>query len=306
MEVLFYMVKTFSELIAAAQQKDPKKLSVAVAEDIEVLSAVKKAKELNIVEPILVGNREKIEEISREIGFDLKDIEIVDEKDGQLAARKATELVSSGKAHILMKGLIDTSIIMKQVLDKEIGLRTEKIISHVAVFDVDTYHKLLFVTDAAMNISPDLNQKKDIILNAVSLAHSMGIDNPKVAVIAAKEKVSPKMEATIHAKELAEMNKNGEITGCIVDGPFALDNAISRKAAETKGIKSEVAGDADILLMPYIEAGNVLYKSLTYFANSKNAGIILGAKAPIVLTSRADSEETKLYSIVLAVLLSSK
>ncbi|HHV46506.1 MAG TPA: phosphate butyryltransferase [Tissierellia bacterium] len=300
------MVKTFSELIAAAQQKDPKKLSVAVAEDIEVLSAVKKAKELNIVEPILVGNREKIEEISREIGFDLKDIEIVDEKDGQLAARKATELVSSGKAHILMKGLIDTSIIMKQVLDKEIGLRTEKIISHVAVFDVDTYHKLLFVTDAAMNISPDLNQKKDIILNAVSLAHSMGIDNPKVAVIAAKEKVSPKMEATIHAKELAEMNKNGEITGCIVDGPFALDNAISRKAAETKGIKSEVAGDADILLMPYIEAGNVLYKSLTYFANSKNAGIILGAKAPIVLTSRADSEETKLYSIVLAVLLSSK
>jgi len=306
MEVLFYMVKTFSELIAAAQQKDPKKLSVAVAEDIEVLSAVKKAKELNIVEPILVGNREKIEEISREIGFDLKDIEIVDEKDGQLAARKATELVSSGKAHILMKGLIDTSIIMKQVLDKEIGLRTEKIISHVAVFDVDTYHKLLFVTDAAMNISPDLNQKKDIILNAVSLAHSMGIDNPKVAVIAAKEKVSPKMEATIHAKELAEMNKNGEITGCIVDGPFALDNAISRKAAETKGIKSEVAVDADILLMPYIEAGNVLYKSLTYFANSKNAGIILGAKAPIVLTSRADSEETKLYSIVLAVLLSSK
>jgi len=300
------MVKTFSELIAAAQQKDPKKLSVAVAEDIEVLSAVKKAKELNIVEPILVGNREKTEEISREIGFDLKDIEIVDEKDGQLAARKATELVSSGKAHILMKGLIDTSIIMKQVLDKEIGLRTEKIISHVAVFDVDTYHKLLFVTDAAMNISPDLNQKKDIILNAVSLAHSMGIDNPKVAVIAAKEKVSPKMEATIHAKELAEMNKNGEITGCIVDGPFALDNAISRKAAETKGIKSEVAGDADILLMPYIEAGNVLYKSLTYFANSKNAGIILGAKAPIVLTSRADSEETKLYSIVLAVLLSSK
>lgn len=300
------MAKTFSDLIAIAQQKEPKKLSVAVAEDIEVLTAVKEAKDLNIIEPILVGNKEKIEEISYEIGFNLENVEIIDEKDGQLAARKATELVSSGRAHILMKGLIDTSIIMKQVLDKEIGLRTGNIISHVAVFDVDTYHKLLFVTDAAMNINPDLNQKKDIILNAVSLAHSMGIDNPKVAVIAAKEKVSPKMEATIHAKELAEMNRNGEIKGCIVDGPFALDNAISKKAAETKGVRSEVAGDADILLMPYIEAGNVLYKSLTYFAKSKNAGIILGAKAPIVLTSRADSEETKLYSIVLAVLLSSK
>lgn len=294
------MVKTFSDLLNLAQQKEPKKLSVAVAEDKEVLRAVKKAKELNIIKPILVGNKEKIEEISHEISFDLEDIEIIDEKDGQMAARKATELVSSGQADILMKGLIDTSIIMKQVLDKEIGLRTENIISHVAVFDVDTYHKLIFVTDAAMNINPDLEQKKDIMLNAVELAHSMGIDKPKVAAIAAKEKVSTKMEATVHAQELANMNRNGEIEGCIVDGPFALDNAISKKAAETKGIKSEVAGDADILLMPYIEAGNVLYKALTFFANSKSAGIILGAKAPIVLTSRADNEESKLYSIVLS------
>lgn len=300
------MVKTFSDLLNVAQQKGPKKLSVAVAEDREVLNAVKEAKKLNIIEPILVGHREKIERFSHDIGFDLEDIEIIDEKDGQLAARKATELVSRGRADILMKGLIDTSIIMKQVLDKEIGLRTGSIISHVAVFDVETYHKLIFVTDAAMNINPDLGQKKDIILNAVKLAHSMGIDKPKVAVIAAKEKVSPKMEATVHAKELTDMNRNGEIKGCIVDGPLALDNAISKKAAETKGIVSEVAGDSDILLMPYIEAGNVLYKSLTYFANSKNAGIILGAKAPIVLTSRADNEETKLYSIVLSVLLSSK
>lgn len=300
------MVKTFSDLLNVAQQKSPKRLSVAVAEDREVLNAVKEAKNLNIIEPILVGDREKIEKVSHDIEFELKDIEVIDEKDGQLAARKATELVSSSNADILMKGLIDTSIIMKQVLDKDIGLRTENIISHVAVFDVETYHKLVFVTDAAMNISPNLEQKKDIIINAVELAHSMGIDKPKVAVIAAKEKVSPKMEATLHAKELADMNRNGDIDGCIVDGPFALDNAISKKAAETKGVKSEVAGDADILLMPYIEAGNVLYKALTYFASSKNAGIILGAKAPIVLTSRADNEETKLYSIVLSVLLSSK
>lgn len=300
------MSKSFTDLLKAAQEKGPKKLSVAVAEDREVLSAVKKAKELNIIEPILVGDKPKIEKIAEEINFDLSGIEIVDEKDGTEASRKATELVSSGKADVLMKGLIDTSIIMKQVLDKEIGLRTDKLISHVAVFDVETYHKVLLVTDAAMNIAPDLNQKKEIINNAVELAHSLGIEKPKVAVIAAKEKVSPKMEATVHAQELAEMNKKGEISGCIVDGPFALDNAISKEAAETKGIKSEVAGDADILLVPYIEAGNVLYKSLTYFAKAKNAGIILGTKAPIVLTSRADNEETKLYSIVLAVLLSTK
>ncbi|MCF6464644.1 phosphate butyryltransferase [Clostridium sp. Cult2] len=300
------MVKSFADLIALAQEKEVKKLSVAVAEDRQVLEAVKSAVDLNIVQPILVGDKLKIEEIGKKTGLDLSKIEIIDEKDGTLAAKKATELVSSKKADILMKGLIDTSIIMKQVLDKEIGLRTGKIISHVAVFDVRTYHKIFFVTDAAMNISPDLNQKKEIIENSVGLAHSLGIDIPKIAVIAAKEKISPKMEATVHAKELAEMNKNNQITGCIVEGPFALDNAISKEAAKHKGIKSVVAGDADILLMPNIEAGNVLYKSLTFLAGSKSAGIILGAKAPIVLTSRADSQEAKLHSIVLGALLTSK
>lgn len=300
------MVKTFSQVLEAAKEKGPKGLAVAVAEDKEVLRAVKEAKEHNIVVPILVGNKEKIEEISREIGLDIKSIEIIDEKDGALAARKATELVSSSKADILMKGLIDTPIIMRQVLDKEIGLRGESIISHVAVFEVESYHKLLFVTDTAMNISPDLNQKKDILLNAVELAHSMGIKEPKVAVIAANEKVSEKMEATVEAKKLADMYKDGQIKGCIVDGPFALDNAVSKESAKTKKIESPVAGDADILLMPDIEAGNVLYKSLTFLAKAKSAGIILGARAPIVLTSRADSQEAKLHSIALSVLLSSK
>ena len=261
----------------------------------------KSAKDLNIVEPILVGDKSKIEEISQNIDFDLSGIEIVDEKDGLL---EATKLVSDGKADVLMKGLIDTSVIMKQVLDKEIGLRTGKVISHVAVFDVETYHKIFFVTDAAMNINPDLNQKKEIIENAVELAHSLEINNPKVAVIAAKEKVFMKMEATVHAKELADMNERGEITGCIVEGPFALDNAISREAALHKGIGGRVAGDGDILLVPNIDAGNVLYKS--FFARAKNAGIILGTKAPIVLTSRADSQEAKLHSIALGALLTSK
>lgn len=299
-------MKSFDELLVLAKNKGPKKVSVAVAEDKEVLGAVKACKDINMVDPILVGDESKIKSISRQIDFDLSDVEIIDEKDGVQAARTATELVSKGKAHILMKGLIDTSVIMKQVLDKEIGLRTGRIISHVAVFDVETYHKIFFVTDAAMNISPNIGQKKEIIENAVNLAHSLEIENPKVAIIGAKEKVSPKMEATIHAKELTDMYNKGEITGCIVEGPFALDNAISKEAALHKGIDSTVAGDADILLVPDIDAGNVLYKSLTFLAKAESAGIILGTKAPIVLTSRADSQEAKIHSIALGVLLTSK
>ena len=300
------MIKSFEDLKVLAKEKCKKRLSVAVAEDKPVLEAVKAAMDLNIVEPILVGNKEKIVEISDEISLDLSKAEVIDEKDGILAAREATRLVSSNKADILMKGLIDTSIIMKQVLDKEIGLRAGKIISHAAVFHVNTYHKIFIVTDAAMNISPDLDQKREIIENAVELAHSLGIANPKVAVIAAKEKVSTKMEATVHAKELADMNREGLVKGCIVEGPFALDNAISKEAAVHKGIESTVAGDADILLVPDIDAGNVLYKSLTFLAGAKSAGIILGAEAPIVLTSRADNQEAKLNSIILGIMLTSK
>jgi len=237
------------------------------------------------------------------ISFDISNVQIIDEKDGVEATRKATALVSSGEAQVLMKGLIDTSVIMKAVLDKEIGLRTDSVISHVAVFDVPTYHKVFMVTDAAMIIAPDLDQKKKIIENAVKLAHSLDIAEPKVAVLAAKEKVSPKMEATVHAKELSDMNKAGEISGCIVDGPFALDNAVSKESARIKGIDSVVAGDADILLAPDIEAGNVLYKALSFLANAKSAGLIVGTSKPIVLTSRADNEEAKLNSIVLATLM---
>jgi phosphate butyryltransferase len=300
------MAKTFKDLLVLAQNKGPKKIAVAVAQDKEVLAAVKEAEELKIIKPILVGDKEKIIAIAKEMNFNLDNVEIIHEEDGEKACRVATELVSSGKAKVLMKGLIDTSVIMKQVLDSEIGLRTGKVISHVAVFDVETYHKIFLVTDAAMNISPDLNQKKEIIENAVGLARSLDIKNPKVAILAAKEKVSPKMEATVHAKELVDMNKRGEITDCIIGGPFALDNAISKEAALHKGIDSEIAGDADILLAPDIDAGNVLYKSLTYLAKAKNAGIIVGTKSPIVLTSRADNEEAKLYSIALGVLMATK
>lgn len=297
------MVETFESLFEKTKKSGPKKIAVAVAQDEDVLGAVKLAYENKIVDPILVGDEEKIREIAKELNFDLSNIEVIDEKDGSLAARKATELVSSGKACVLMKGLIDTSIIMKQVLDHEIGLRTGNVISHVALFEVPTYHKMFIVTDAAMLIAPDLNQKKGIVENAVSISHKLGVETPKVAVLAAKEKVSEKMEATVHAKLLKEMNEREEIKGCIVDGPFALDNAVSKESARIKGIKSEVAGDADILLVPEIEAGNILYKALTFLANAKSAGLIVGARNPIVLTSRADSEEAKLNSIVLATFL---
>lgn len=300
------MAKSFKDLLELSKKRGPKVISVAVAQDEDVLLSIRNATKEGIVKPILVGDEEKIRSIAKEINFNLENIEIIDEKDGILATRKATELVSSGKANILMKGLIDTSIIMKQVLDSEIGLRTGKVISHVAVFDIPTYHKIFLVTDAAMNIAPDVSQKKEIIENAVGLAHSLDIQIPKVAVIASKEKVSPKMEATVHAKELTDMNKNGEFKGALVEGPFALDNAVSKESARIKGIESEVAGDADILLVPHIDAGNVLYKSLTFLGNAKSAGLIVGTKAPIVLTSRADNEEAKLNSIALAVLMAAK
>lgn len=297
------MAKDFATLLKAAQDSGPKKLAIAAAQDEDVLRAVKNATNLGIIVPILVGHGDEIQKIAKSIDFDISSLEIIHEEDKTKATRLATGLVSSNKAQVLMKGLVDTSIIMKAVLDKEIGLRTENIISHVAVFDIETYHKLFIVTDAAMILAPSLEVKKEIIKNAVQVFHALGVDQPKVAVIAAKEKVNEKMEATVHARDLREMNRMGEIQGCIVDGPFALDNAISKHSAKIKGIDSPVAGDADILLVPNIESGNVLYKSLTFFGGAKSAGLIVGTKSPIVLTSRADDDQAKLNSIALGAMM---
>ena len=279
------MAKNFGSLLKSAQSKGPVKLAVAVAQDPDVLKAVKDATNLAIIDPILVGDGDEIEKVAKDIDFDISGLEIIHEEDKTKAARLATELVSSGKAQVLMKGLVDTSIIMKQVLDPEIGLRSGNVISHVGVIDIPTYHKLFALTDGAMILAPNLDVKKKIIENAVKVFHALGIEKPKVAVIAAKEKVDEKMEATLHARDLKEMNIKGEITGCIVDGPFALDNAVSKRSAEIKGIDSPVAGDADIVLVPNIESGNVLYKSLTFLGNAKSAGLIVRTKAPIVVTS---------------------
>ncbi|MFA5523879.1 MAG: phosphate butyryltransferase, partial [Tissierellales bacterium] len=269
------MIKNFEDVLDLAKSRGPKTLSVAVAQDKEVLMAVNESGKMGIADAILVGDRKEIIKIAEEINMDVSKYEIIDIIDPVKASRRAVELVSTGKAHIVMKGLVDTSVILKAVLDGEIGLRTGNILSHVAVFGVDTYHKLLLVTDAAMNIEPDLGQKKQIIENAVYLAHSIDIEEPKVAVVCAKEKINPKMPATVDAGQLVDANEKGEIKACIVGGPFALDNAISKEAAIHKGIDHPVAGDADIILTPNIESGNVLYKALAFLARSKNAGIIV-------------------------------
>lgn len=297
-------MRSFEDVIKFAKERGPKIVAVACCQDKEVLIAVEMARKERIIEAILIGDIEKTKEIAKGLDINISNYQLIDIKDLEQASLKAVELVSQNKADMVMKGLVDTSIILKAALNKEIGLRTGNVLSHVAVFDIEGYNKLFFITDAAMNLAPDVNIKKQIIENSCKVAHSLDIRNPKVAVLCAKEKVNPKMQDTIDAKKLEEMCERGEIKDCIVGGPFALDNAVSIEAANHKGINHPVAGNADILLAPDIEAGNILYKSLVFFSKSKNAGVIVGAKAPIILTSRADNEETKLNSIALGVLMS--
>lgn len=293
------MVKRLEELIALAKGKDKKTLSVAVAQDNVVLKAVVEAVKLQIVDAILVGDEEKIKEIAVKESLCLEHIRIVNEKNIIRAAAKAVELVTNGEAHFIMKGMLGTSDLLKAVLNKDAGLRGKGLLSHVMAYDVPTYHKLLFLTDGGMVTYPELKEKIEIINNAVEVAHALHIDVPKIAPICAVEVVNPSMQATLDAAALSQMNKRGQIKGCLIDGPLGLDNAISKEAAEHKGIVSDVAGDSDILLVPSIEAGNFLGKSLTYFAKAESAGIIVGAKCPVVLVSRADSAKSKLYSIAL-------
>ena len=288
------MIKQFEDIVKTAQEKGPKTIAVAVAQDLEVLLAVQAAKDLGIADAILVGNEAEIRRIAQEHQIDIDTCVLVNQTDNVQACRTAVQLVKEGKAQIVMKGLIDTAVLLKAVLDKEAGLRTDNVLSHVAVADVDGYDRLFLITDAAMNIAPDLRAKKQIIENALQVANALGNDNPKVACVCAVEKVNDKMQVTLDAAELVKMNETGELSGCVVAGPFALDNAVSVEAAKHKGITNPVAGHADILLMPFIEAGNVLYKAIVFFAKGKIAGIVVGAKAPIVLTSRADSDIAKL------------
>jgi len=296
------MIKHLAELVDMARGKE-KKLVVAAAEDHVVLKAVAEAKKSEIVDPILVGNKENIEKEAEIIGLDLKDYKIINVDSEKQAAKKAVEMISNGQGDFLMKGKIKTGDLMKIVLAEEYGLRTGKVMAMVSVFEIPNFDRLLIVSDAGMLIAPTLEQKVHIIEHSVNVAKVLGIDLPKVAIVGAVEVVNPKMPATLDAAILSKMNQRGQIKGCIVDGPFALDNVVSEEAAKHKGIESPVAGKADIIVTPDIEAGNILYKALVFLAGAKVASVILGAKVPVVLTSRADSDESKLYSIALSSLM---
>ncbi|WP_394579843.1 phosphate butyryltransferase [Cytobacillus firmus] len=295
---------TLDSLLTKATQYGEKTVAVAAAEDEEVLEAVSEAIKLNLASFLLFGDEEKIRKILDEKHSEAAEspkVKIVHAESSAHAAELSVRAVKEQKANVLMKGNIPTAGILKAVLNKEFGLRTGNVLSHVAVFEVPGFERFTIVTDAAMNIAPDLNQKAQILKNAVYIAKSIGIEKPLAAPIAAVEAVNPAMQATLDAAALTLMNQRGQIKDCIVDGPLALDNAICFEAAEHKGIKSKVAGQADILLVPTIEVGNALYKSLVYFAKAKVGAVIAGAKAPIVLTSRADSAESKVYSLALAI-----
>ncbi|MCL5037945.1 MAG: bifunctional enoyl-CoA hydratase/phosphate acetyltransferase [Chloroflexi bacterium] len=297
------MIKTMDELIEAAASKGPRKIAVAAAEDESLLEAVKMARDKGIAETYLIGDAVKIKQAAEKVGLELEEDLVIDEPDNNAAAEKAVALVNEGKAGVLMKGLLHTDTLLHAVLNKEKGLRTGRLLSHVSLFQIPAYHKLLFVTDVAMNIAPTLAEKVQITQNAVDLIHKVGIHMPKVAVVCAVEEVNEKMPATLDAAILSKMAERRQIQGAIVDGPLAFDNAISEKAAKEKKIVSQVAGDADLVVTPDIEAGNVLFKSLIFFAGAELAGVVVGARVPIILTSRADFARNKFLSIALGAML---
>ncbi|MFA7634437.1 MAG: phosphate butyryltransferase [Bacillota bacterium] len=295
------MLATFDEVVARAKQRPSAKVAIAAAQDRDVLEAVQMAREIGMGEFVLVGDEELIASMASQTGLRLSDLEVLHEPDPRIAALRAVELVSSGQAGILMKGLIPTADFLRAVLNKEVGLRTGRLLSHVAVFKSPRYDRLIYMTDGAMVVAPTLQDKVQIIQNAIGVAHKLENEMPKVACIAAVEVVNPDMPETVDAAALAKMSDRGQISGCIVDGPLGLDNAVCRESAEHKGVGGPVAGRADILLAPNIVAGNVIYKTLVYFGQVETAAVVTGARAPIVLTSRSDSPEARLNSLALAI-----
>ncbi|MBO4750197.1 MAG: phosphate butyryltransferase [Lachnospiraceae bacterium] len=296
------MKKGFDELVAKVKECGMKKVAISVAQDSAVLEAVRAAKDRGIADAILVGDEAKIKEIAVQINISIDDFEIINEPDMIQASLTAVKLAHDGKVDMYMKGLIDTKNFLKSVLDKEVGLRTGGPLSHVAVFDIPMIDHLLFLTDVAFMTYPTLEDKVSIIKNTVPVCNACGLENPKVAPLAAVEVVNPKMPATVEAQQLTEMCENGEITGCIVDGPLSLDLAIDAEAAKHKGATGrKIQGDADILLFPDIHAGNLVYKALVHTVPGvKNGCILTGTKVPVILTSRSDTFETKVNSIALA------
>ncbi len=295
------VIKKLSGLLEIARKKPVQNLAVAVAEEEHVFKAAIKARNESIITPVFIGNKDRIIELADNLKIKSSGLEIINIKDQEGSCNKAFELANEGRADIVMKGLVNTSTFLKALLNKKYGLVKNSILSHLAIFETPFYHKLIGITDAAINIAPGLRDKAEIIRNAVDAYNKLGVDNPRVGILAAIERVNPKMKATVHASKLKIMNETHRLKNCIVDGPLALDNAVSQFAAMHKGIESNVAGDADILVTPDINSGNILYKSLNFLGGAVSAALVLGASVPVILTSRADSDQSKFMSIVFAV-----
>jgi phosphotransacetylase len=293
----------YERLLAACKAHAPVRMAVVHPCSAEALEAVLQARDEELIEPVLVAPPAKIAALAQQHALDVAGIELVPTAHSHASAAAAVALVRSGGAATLMKGSLHTDELLHAVLDKETGLRTERRVSHAFVLDVPSYARILMITDAAVNIYPTLADKRDIVQNAIDLAHAIGIEEPRVAILSAVETVNPQLPSTIDAAALCKMAERGQITGGVLDGPLAFDNAINEEAARIKGIRSDVAGRADILIVPDLEAGNLLVKQLTFLADADSAGIVLGARVPIVLTSRADSVRNRLASVALGVLL---
>jgi len=293
-------MKNFHELIQLAKTKGQKRCVVVKAEDDAVLEGIRLAMEQKLITPVLIGDQKAIIAAAGKVGLSLQAIDIHDIADEKEAIKKGIEIIKV-QGDFLMKGLLSTSVFLKGVLDKEFGLRTGKILSHIAVLEVPTYHKLLFMSDGGMNPKLDLNVRLDIIRNAIGIMKALGIEKPRIALVAASETVNPDMPETVDAAAIVEMSRKGEIPGAIIEGPFGFDVAVSKQAAQHKKLQSELAGDVDFIAMPSIGAANVWAKGLVYLAHAKIAGIVAGAAKPIIMLSRADEAETKLNSIALGI-----
>jgi len=298
------LIRNFTQLREEARRVGPRTVVIADAQDHEALLAARDAEERGIANFVLIGDAAAIEQEAAEHQVDISGMKLVQEADRRAAAYRAMEMLSSGEVHCAMKGRIFTADFLKAALDPAVRLRTGKLLTHVAVFDIPGFDRLLLLSDAGVVVAPNLEQKMHIVQNAVDVAHRLGIEVPRVAILAAAEMVNPKIPSTMDAANLSKMADRGQIYGAIVDGPLALDNAISPEAARIKGIHSQVAGQADILIAPDLEAGNALAKAIIYFARSDLAGVVVGARMPLILPSRADTHEAKMMSIVLGVLMS--
>lgn len=292
----------FDSLFDRAKSLGRAKVAVAAAADKDVMEAIKLAEKEGLITPVLIGDVELIKQLAQEIGFDLEGVELIHEPNPLEAANRAVDAIVDGQAHFLMKGLINSSDFLRTVLRPERGLRTGRLLSHLAAFQVPGFSRLLFVTDGGMNIAPSLTQKKEILENSLGYLQGIGMDRVNVIILAANETVNSKMPVTMDAQALTEMSQAGEFPGAIVEGPLALDGAVSAVALKHKGISSQINGEVDLILAPTIEVGNVLGKSMVYFAGATMAGIVLGAQVPIVLTSRSDTPRSKFMALAMAAL----